>query len=64
MTAAMGAGAVVGGLFAASRRRSSTGDVVAAGALFGASVIITALMPTFTTAVASLLIVGLCFSLS
>ena len=58
MTAAMGAGAVVGGLFAASRRKSTPGMVVAAGALFGASVVMTALMPTLTTAVASLLVVG------
>src|SRR6476469_9093187 len=58
MTAAMGAGAVVGGLFAASRRRSTLGMSVAAGALFGASVMITALMPTLHLAVASLLIVG------
>jgi MFS family permease len=58
MTAAMGAGAVVGGLFAASRRRSTLGMSVAAGALFGASVMLTALMPTLHLAVASLLIVG------
>jgi MFS family permease len=58
MTAAMGAGAVVGGLFAASRRRSTLGMSVASGALFGASVMLTALMPTLHLAVASLLVVG------
>jgi MFS family permease len=58
MTAAMGAGAVVGGLFAASRRRSTLGMSVAAGALFGASVMLTALMPTLHLAVLSLLVVG------
>jgi MFS family permease len=58
MTAAMGAGAVVGGLFAASRHKSTPGMVVVAGALFGASVMLTAITPTLTLAIAALCIVG------
>lgn len=58
MTAAMGGGAVVGGLFAASRRRSTPPMVVLAGALFGGSVMLTAIAPTLTLAVAALCIVG------
>jgi ABC-type spermidine/putrescine transport system permease subunit II len=52
MTAAMGAGAVVGGLFTASRRTSAPRLVVITGALFGLSVMATALMPTLVLAVA------------
>jgi MFS family permease len=58
MTAAMGAGAVVGGLFTASRPNSAPGLVALTGALFGASVMATALMPTLVLAVALLLVVG------
>ncbi len=58
MTAAMGAGAVVGGLFTASRPNSAPGLVALTGALFGASVIATALMPSLVLAVALLLVVG------
>jgi MFS family permease len=58
MTAAMGGGAVVGGLFAASRRRSTPIMVVIAGALFGGSVMLTAVAPTLNLAIAALCIVG------
>jgi MFS family permease len=58
MTAAMGAGAVVGGLFTASRRTSAPRLVVITGALFGLSVMATALMPNLFLAVAMLLVVG------
>jgi MFS family permease len=58
MTAAMGAGAVVGGLFTASRRTNAPGLVVATGALFGASVMAAALMPNLALAVAALCVVG------
>jgi MFS family permease len=58
MTAAMGAGAVVGGLFAASRRATTPRLVIVTGALFGASVMLTAAAPNLPVAVAILLIVG------
>jgi MFS family permease len=58
MTAAMGAGAVVGGLFAASRRTNTPGLVILTGALFGVSVMLAAIAPSLPVAVAILLIVG------
>lgn len=63
MTAAMGAGAVVGGLTTAGRRKPTTRAVVVAAALFGGSVGLTALAPTLPLAVAALVVVGY-FSIS
>lgn len=60
MTAAMGAGAVIGGLFAASRRRNTPALVMGASALFGVTVALTALAPTLPVAVAALMVVGFC----
>jgi MFS family permease len=58
MTAAMGAGAVVGGLYTAGRRTSGPLLVVITGALFGLSVMVTALAPSLIVAVAILCVVG------
>jgi MFS family permease len=58
MTAAMGAGAVVGGLYTAGRRTSAPRLVIATGALFGLSVVATALAPSLAVAVGLLGIVG------
>ena len=63
MTAAMGAGAVVGGLTTAGRRTPTPRAVVVGAALFGGSVALTALAPTLTLAVAALVVVGY-FSIS
>jgi MFS family permease len=63
MTAAMGIGAVVGGLSVAGRTRTSQWSIVISAALFGCSVLLTALAPTLYLAVAALLIVGY-FSIS
>lgn len=63
MTAAMGLGAVVGGLYAASRTTQSATSICVAAALFGLSVVATALAPTLEVAVLTLLVVGF-FSIS
>ncbi len=63
MTAAMGLGAVVGGLSVAGRVRTSQWSIVISAALFGCSVLATALAPTLYVAIASLLVVGY-FSIS
>lgn len=63
MTAAMGAGAVVGGLTTAGRRTPTPRAVAVAAALFGGSVALTALAPTLTLAVLGLVVVGY-FSIS
>jgi MFS family permease len=58
MTAAMGAGAVVGGLYTAGRATTSAAALSISAALFGGSVLLTSLAPTLLIAVAALLIVG------
>ncbi len=63
MTAAMGAGAVVGGLTTAGRGKPTTRAVVIAAALFGGAVGMTALAPTLPLAVVAMLVVGY-FSIS
>ena len=63
MTAAMGLGAVVGGLYVAGRTRTSPWSMVIAAALFGASVLLTAVAPSLNVAIATLLLVGF-FSIS
>ena len=63
MTAAMGLGAVVGGLSVAGRVRTSQWSIVISAALFGCSVLLTALAPTLYVAVGLLLVVGY-FSIS
>jgi MFS family permease len=63
MTAAMGLGAVVGGLSVAGRVRTSQWSIVISAALFGCSVLATALAPSLYVAIATLLVVGY-FSIS
>lgn len=63
MTAAMGIGAVVGGLSVAGRVRTSQWSIVISAALFGCSVLLTALAPNLYAALATLLVVGY-FSIS
>ena len=46
LTAAMGLGAVVGGLFTAGRRAASTRALVISSSLFGGSVLLVAVAPT------------------
>jgi len=63
MTAAMGAGAIVGGLFAAGRRTNAPERLVLAALMFGVTVLITSLMPTLPAALLGLVAVGF-FSIS
>jgi MFS family permease len=58
LTAAMGAGSVVGGLYAASRRGSSPRKLAFISACFGTAVWLVAIAPTLTLAVAGMVIVG------
>ena len=59
MTAAMGAGAVVGGLFTASRKLGPSPLLTGmSGLAFGVSVLLTAFAPTLFIAIAILLVVG------
>ena len=63
MTAAMGVGAVIGGLTVAGKVRTSQWSIVVAAALFGCSVLLTAAAPTLYLSVLALLLVGY-FSIS
>jgi MFS family permease len=58
ITAAMGVGAVVGGLITAGRRATGTRLVAVAAGAFGAATLLLAVMPTVYTAAAALLLVG------
>jgi MFS family permease len=58
LTAAMGAGSVVGGLYTASRRYSTPRKLAVASICIGVSVLLVAAAPTLTFAVAAMLIVG------
>lgn len=58
LTAAMGAGAVVGGLISANRRDNSARTLVAAAAMFGLAVLVTAAAPTLRLAVLGMVLVG------
>lgn len=60
LTACMGAGAVVGGLIAAGRRRGSPTRLVTTAAVFGVSVLAAALAPSLVTEQLVLLAVGAC----
>jgi MFS family permease len=60
MTAAMGLGAVVGGLYTASRPPGSPGRLTWAALVFGGAVLVTAVAPTLPLAILSLLFVGFC----
>lgn len=58
LLAAMGAGSVVGGLFAAGRHGISSRHLIMFVVLFGTSLIATALMPTLLFATIGMLVVG------
>jgi MFS family permease len=58
LTAAMGAGSVVGGLYTASRRYGSPRKLAIASVCFGCSVLLVAAAPTLVFAVAAMVIVG------
>jgi MFS family permease len=58
MVAAMGLGAVVGGLYTASQPRGSPRRLSWAALFFGVAVLLTAVAPTLPLAIATLLIVG------
>jgi MFS family permease len=60
MTAAMGLGAVVGGLYTASRPPGSPGRLTWSALVFGGAVLLTAVAPTLPLAILSLLFVGFC----
>jgi MFS family permease len=63
MTAAMGIGAVVGGLYSAGRTSLSPWSIVTGAGLFGLSVLLTAMAPSLTVAILLLIVVGF-FSIS
>ena len=58
LTAAMGAGAVAGGLVSANRRDNSARSLVVAAAIFGLAVLGTAAAPTLNTAALGMVVVG------
>lgn len=58
LTSSMGVGAVLGGLYTAGRRRSTSRMLVVSAALFGASVILASISPTFPMAVIAMVVVG------
>src|SRR6188472_951477 len=58
LTAAMGIGAVVGGLYTAGRRSSTPKMLVISASLFGASVLMTAFSPTLEVAILAMVVVG------
>jgi MFS family permease len=60
MTAAMGLGAVVGGLYTASQGIGSLQRLTIAALLFGATVLLTAVAPTLPLALLALVAVGFC----
>ncbi|HUJ64180.1 MAG TPA: MFS transporter [Acidimicrobiales bacterium] len=60
LTACMGAGAVIGGLIAAGRKRGGPHRLVTTAAVFGLAVLAAALAPSLLTEGALLLLVGAC----
>ncbi len=58
MTGAMGVGAVIGGLFTASRQRTGDGPLIKATVVFGALIVIAAIMPTLPMMIVLLVGVG------
>jgi MFS family permease len=60
MTAAMGVGAVIGGLYTASRGTGSPQRLISAALLFGGTVLMTAVAPSLPLALLALVAVGFC----
>jgi MFS family permease len=60
LTASMGTGAAVGGLFFASKKRGAPYQLASAAALFGLAILAAALMPSLMLSGAALVIVGFC----
>jgi MFS family permease len=60
MTSAMGLGAVVGGLYTASRGTGSPQRLISAALLFGGAVLMTAVAPSLPLALLALVAVGFC----
>lgn len=58
MTAAMGAGAIVGGLWVAARGRTGTLPLVKSATGFGVAILLAAAAPTFPTILAAMVLVG------
>ncbi|HTZ91926.1 MAG TPA: MFS transporter [Streptosporangiaceae bacterium] len=58
LTAAMGIGAVIGGLFTAARGRTGLRSMIIAGTGFGAAIIVCAFSPVIGVAYAAMLFVG------
>ncbi|WP_375502586.1 MFS transporter [uncultured Jatrophihabitans sp.] len=58
MTAAMGAGAVVGGLYVAARGRTGLRALTTSAAVFGVAIGLAAVAPTLWTELAALILVG------
>jgi MFS family permease len=60
LSAALGLGAVVGGLATASRKTTSFNILVGASFLFGLAALLASLMPSLPLAVAAMVLVGVC----
>ncbi len=60
LTASMGIGAVIGGLYTASRQAREPQMLVTSAVLFGASMLLTAAAPTLVLASVAMVIVGFC----
>lgn len=58
LTAAMGVGAVIGGLYTAGRRKSTPLMLTISAFLFGCSMLVTSVTPSMTFAIAALVVVG------
>jgi MFS family permease len=58
LTAAMGVGAVIGGIYTAGRASTTPRMLVLSAALFGVSVLVAAIAPTITFAIGALVVVG------
>jgi MFS family permease len=60
LTASMGAGAVVGGLIAAGRRRGAPRRLVVTAAVFGAAILVASVAPSLAAEAVLMLVVGAC----
>ena len=60
LTASMGIGAVIGGLYTASRQARDPQLLVVSAVLFGSSMLLTAMAPTLVLASGAMVIVGFC----